>query len=284
MIGEHDFASFFIECPKCLSEFGLHISTKCILVVAREICSLCESIVWRIEIDEVAFLCFCEDTLEALKSYLCFCLSEKFRGIADVGSLDEVGVFVGTHWHIEFSTTIHTVETIEACTIEIDKTTCSLDARMFLLPVFYSVPCSDSFVAFFGMFECREKCDEFFWRVFDCLISIDEFFVDVREIGFLFLEIEKHSTTSEKWFKIVTKFGWKELLELFDKLSLASDPFYKRASLDNAFIFSEKCFCFYLIRESEIFAPRFHNPEIESEAIRNALEKNSGHIFILKVS
>gem|GEM_PF-6576816 len=72
MIGEHDFTASLIENPKSFSKLYLHISTKIILVIAREIRCLRKDIVWGIKVDEISLFSFIENMLETLHLYISF--------------------------------------------------------------------------------------------------------------------------------------------------------------------------------------------------------------------
>ena len=113
--------------------------------------------------DEMLVSMLVEDMLEALDLYLCLCGIEELRYIGNILFLDVVRILVGSHRYIEFSTTIDSVESVEACTIQIDEPGCSLDISILLLPPSYPIPCTYLEVFFFRVFDTFEILDELFW-------------------------------------------------------------------------------------------------------------------------
>jgi hypothetical protein len=143
MIREHDTTSSLIERTEDLSETSLHIATEAVLVIAREVRSIREDIVWRIEVDEVSLLCLIEDMLEALDLYLCLGGIQELGYIGNILFLDVIRILVGSHRYVELSTTIDAVESVEACTIEIDESSSTRDITIFFFPSLYPIPCTD---------------------------------------------------------------------------------------------------------------------------------------------
>ena len=209
MIREHDLAPTLIKYTKGLCETSLHISTEVIFIVAREIRRLGESIIGRIEVDEVSLLGFVEDVIVSCDFYFCLSSIEELRNIGDIIFLDVVRIFVGTHRDIEFPATIDAMKSVETGTIQVDESRSSLDITVFRGPVFLSIPCADFEIFLLRVLYGFEIFNEFFVVVFDDEVGIDELGVHIGEEGFLLVNIEEYGTTSEEWFIVIVEFRWE---------------------------------------------------------------------------